>query len=151
LTKRLYFDIQTTLSDEMLSKVDKATMAWGIEARNPFLDYRLVEYSLSIPANLMAKGREGKLLLKKLGKRFLPSEVIDRPKHGFNIPLERWLRGNLPPLFIEFLSAEKIRSTGIFRENVVHEIIKRHQNDKRINLSNAILTLFWFELWMNYG
>ncbi len=151
LAKRLYFDLHTTLSDEMLSKVDRATMAWGIEARNPFLDYRLVEYTLTLPCQLMAEGKNGKLLLKKLGRRFLPYEVIDRPKQGFNVPLERWLRGKLPPIFFKALSPERIRSSGIFRDEVIWEIIKRHQMDMRINLSNSIFTLAWFELWMNNG
>jgi asparagine synthase (glutamine-hydrolysing) len=151
LARRLYFDLHTTLTDEMLAKVDKATMAFGIEARNPFLDYRLVEYALSLPAHLMAKGKNGKPLLKLVGKRFVPPGVLSRPKQGFNIPFAAWLRFELPPLLAEALAPERLHTSGIFQPQVANEIIARHQRNLNVNLSNQILTLAWFELWKGNG
>ena len=151
LAHRLYFDLHTTLTDEMLSKVDKSTMAWGIEARNPFLDYRLVEYALSLPAHLMAKGKNGKWLLKRIGERFLPNRILYRPKQGFNVPFAAWLRGKLPQPLSEALVPERLRISGIFQPGTVGEIISRHQRDLNIDLSNQILTLAWLELWKGNG
>jgi asparagine synthase (glutamine-hydrolysing) len=135
----------------MLSKVDKSTMAWGIEARNPFLDYRLVEYALSLPAHLMAKGKNGKWLLKLIGERFLPDRILYRPKQGFNVPFAAWLRVELPQRLGEALSPERLHASRILQPQVVNEIITRHQKDRNVDLSNQILTMAWFELWKGNG
>ncbi len=142
-----YFDLHTTLANEMLAKVDKATMAWGLEARNPLLDHRLVEYALTIPPHLLAYGTKGKYILKKLAEKYVPKDVLYRPKQGFCVPLDLWFRHSLPPLLQDALASEKIKSEGIFRPEVIKRIIARHQKDQKTDLSHAIYSLACFELW----
>lgn len=147
LTRWLYLDLHTTLPNEMLAKVDKATMAWGLEARDLFLDYRLVEYTLTIPWRLLATGDEGKRILKRSGSRYLPRQVLYRPKQGFSVPIEAWFRKRLSALLEETLTTREIRLAGVFRPEVVAKILERHRNDPNTDLSQAIFNLVWFELW----
>lgn len=143
--------MRTTLVDEMLSKVDKATMAWGLEARTPFLDHRLVEYALTIPAHLMAQGTNGKRLLKQLGERYVPHEVLYRKKHGFNVPLGAWLRKGVPSVLADALASSRLKALAVFRPEVVERIIHRHQRDHSVDFCNRILTLGWFGMWQANG
>ena len=145
VSHRLHFDLQTSLEYEMLSKVDKATMACGIEARNPLLDYRLVEYALTLPSHMMVQGTNGKRLLKMLGEQYVPHDILYRKKQGFNVPLAAWLRTGLPPILADGLSY--LQSSNIFDSKVIAQIVERHQNDSHINLSNEIFTLALFGLW----
>jgi asparagine synthase (glutamine-hydrolysing) len=147
LARWLCFDLKTTLADEMLAKVDKATMACSLEARVPFLDYRLVEYSINLPANVKVRGREGKLILRNLAKRYLPVEVVRRPKHGFNVPLKFWFRNELQTFIKDVLNESSLKEAGYFRPEVVQEILRRHREDIHSDLSNPIFVLLCFELW----
>jgi asparagine synthase (glutamine-hydrolysing) len=147
LARWLCFDIKTTLADEMLAKVDKATMACGLEARVPFLDHLLVEYAINLPAQMKVQRREGKRILKELGKRYLPSDVLQRHKHGFNVPLKLWFRNRVQPFIYDVLNDFSLRQGGFFRTEVVQEILKRHREDLKSDFSNHIFTLLCFELW----
>lgn len=147
LARWLYFDSKTTLADEMLAKVDKATMSCSLEARVPFLDYRLVEYSIRLPAHLKVRGQQGKLILRELGKRYLPSEILQRRKHGFNVPLKVWFRNELWDFVNDILNESSLREVGYFQPGVVKEILRRHREDRRGDFSNPIFVLLWFELW----
>ena len=147
LSRWLYFDIKTTLADEMLAKVDKATMACGVEARVPFLDHRLVEYAINLPSSLKASGREGKLILKELGRKYLPAEILRRRKHGFNVPLKVWFRGELQTFVKDILSDSSMREAGYFRPEAVREILRCHFEERSRDFSNLIFVLLCFELW----
>jgi asparagine synthase (glutamine-hydrolysing) len=92
VSRMLAVDLQTSLADEMLSKVDRMTMAWGLEARVPLLDHTLVEIAARVPASIKRSGETGKLPLRRLAERRLGREVAERAKRGFNSPLEEWLR-----------------------------------------------------------
>jgi asparagine synthase (glutamine-hydrolysing) len=135
----------------MLTKVDKATMACGLEARTPFLDHRLVETAINFPAAMKVSGSDGKLILKELGESYLPRQVLYRPKHGFNVPLSLWFRDSLRPFVDEILNPSSLRQAGYFRPETVQAILDRHGNDPNIDLSNHILALLWFELWRRAG
>jgi asparagine synthase (glutamine-hydrolysing) len=147
LTRWISFDLKTTLPDEMLAKVDKATMACGLEARVPFLDYRLVEYAINLPVSMKVHGREGKRALRWLGERYLPKEILKRPKHGFNVPLNIWFRNELWAFVKEILSESAVKDAGYFNIKTVQEILQRHRQDMTSDLSNPIFTLLCFELW----
>lgn len=147
LSRWLALDLQTTLADEMLAKVDKATMANSLEARVPLLDYTLVEYALRIPAHLKVKNKQGKLILKKLGGKYLPHDILYRPKHGFNVPLKLWFKGQLFDFVNDILNETTIRQGGYFQPEVVRQIIRQHRDDPRLDLSHQIFTLLCFELW----
>src|SRR5213079_1038274 len=90
-----YCDLNNYLPLDILTKVDRMTMAHSIEARPPLLDHRLVEFAATIPAHIRLRGGTTKYLLKRAMRGILPDAVIDRPKHGFAVPLARWLRGDL--------------------------------------------------------
>ncbi len=147
LARWTYLDLKTTLADEMLSKVDKATMACGLEARVPFLDYQLVEYGVNLPIPMKVKGRVGKRVLRWLGERYLSKEIVTRPKHGFNVPLNVWFRGQLWEFVNDILSETSLGNGGYFRPKTVKEILQRHQLDKTGDFSNPIFALLCFELW----
>ena len=147
LARWISFDLKTTLADEMLAKVDKATMACGLEARVPFLDYRLVEYAINLPVSMKVQGREGKRALRCLGERYLPKEILKRPKHGFNVPLSTWFRNELWPFIKDILSETSLKEGGYFQVETVQEVLQRHQQNTTNDLSNPIFTLLCFELW----
>ncbi|MBI1877685.1 MAG: asparagine synthase (glutamine-hydrolyzing) [Chloroflexi bacterium] len=147
LSRWLALDLQTTLVDEMLSKVDKATMANSLEARVPLLDYTLVEYALRIPARLKVKNKQGKLILKELAEKYVPPEALYRPKHGFNVPLKLWFKNQLFDFVNDILSETAIKQGGYFHPTAVRQILQRHRDQSGLNLSNQIFTLLCFELW----
>jgi asparagine synthase (glutamine-hydrolysing) len=146
-----YFDLHTTLADEMLTKVDKATMAWGLEARPPLLDHRLVEYALTLPLSLLARGTNGKRALKQVGERLVPPEVLYRPKHGFNVPLDAWLRSLSPSVLADALAPARVQTTGMFQPAVVNAIWQRHRRDRSVDFSNRLFVLAWYLMWQQHG
>jgi asparagine synthase (glutamine-hydrolysing) len=147
LARWLSFDLKTTLADEMLAKVDKATMACSLEARVPLLDYRLVEYAVNLPTQLKVRGREGKRILKEMGSHYLPADVLKRQKHGFNVPLKWWFRNELQTFVNDVLNEASLRRAGYFRPEVVQDILRCHREDVSKDLSNHIFALLCFELW----
>lgn len=147
MSRWLHLDLKTTLVDQMLSKVDKATMANSLEARVPLIDYHLVEYALRLPPPVKAKLRRGKLILKKLGEKYLDHDVIYRPKHGFNVPLKLWFKDKLYDFVSDILNEQTIRQGGYFQPEMVQQILKRHRDDPDIDLSHHIFILLTFELW----
>ncbi|MGA2462957.1 MAG: asparagine synthase (glutamine-hydrolyzing) [Thermodesulfobacteriota bacterium] len=150
LARWIAFDLKTTLADEMLAKVDKATMACGLEARVPLLDYRLVESVVNLPAYMKVQGREGKRILRELGRRYLPEAILQRPKHGFNVPLKVWFRDELKSFVNDILDEPLLRESGVFRPKTVQEIWRRHQEGKAKDFSNHIFVLLCFELWRRH-
>ena len=147
LARWLTFDLRTTLPDEMLMKVDRATMAWGLEARVPLLDHTLVEYAIRIPQHLKVRGNNGKLILKRLCERLVPPQIANRPKHGFNTPLDDWFRGELRPMVEDLLSEQRVKAAGIFDPGVVRQLIDWQRTRPEKGLANVVFTLLQFELW----
>ena len=147
LNRLLYVDTRLYLPNDMLVKVDRMSMAHGLEAREPFLDYRLVEFVAALPPNLKLKNMtQTKYLLKKSMQERLPHEVVWRKKQGFNVPNARWIKGELKPLVLEALSANNIRSMGILNQAVVKDILQQHFSDKAEN-SHKIWCLLTLALW----
>lgn len=146
VNRRLFADLQTTLVDEMLTKVDRMSMASSLEARVPLLDHRLVEYVSRIPGRMKIRGREGKLPLKKALEGILPHEILHRKKHGFNVPMDTWLRGELREMMLDLLSTDRVRQRGLFRPNVVQRVIDDHLTLKANN-GGALYLLMNLELW----
>ena len=146
VNRRLYGDLKTTLVDEMLTKVDRMTMAFGLEARVPLLDHRLVEFVMRLPGAWKIRGRDGKLLLKAAMSRFLPSRILERRKHGFTVPMDRWLREDLHEYLCDHLSEETVRRRGYFEPRVVQKLIRDHKEQKANNVGQ-LYTLLSFELW----
>ncbi len=102
----MFFDTMTYLPDDILTKLDRTTMAVSLEGRVPFLDHRIYEFAWQLPINYKMQKGDGKKILKEILYRYVPKALVDRPKHGFGFPLGKWLRGPLKPLFEEMFSQE---------------------------------------------
>src|SRR5690606_7503997 len=124
----MLLDSLTYLPDDILVKVDRSSMACSLETRVPFLDYRLVEYAAGIPAMENDSGRSGKQLLKQLLYRYVPKEMVDRPKKGFAVPLVYWLRGPLKEWGESLLQEQKLRAQGFFDPHLVRQKWNEHQS-----------------------
>src|SRR5262249_24150569 len=127
LNRMLYVDTRFYLPNDMLVKVDRMTMAHGLEAREPFLDYRLVEFVAAVPAYLKLRYLlYKKYLLKVAMSDKLPAEIIWRRKQGFNVPKARWIKQGLKPFVMDSLSPARLRRMGIFNVRTVEGILRNH-------------------------
>ena len=149
ILRRQLMEIHTSLPDEMLSKVDRATMAWGIEARVPLLDHRVAEQALGLPAALRYGGHEGKRILKRIAARHVPSEVVYREKRGFTIPLAEWLRGGLREFVRDTLTPAAIRRAGVFDDAAVGQVLAWYEREPNFHTAHMVFTLLSFQLWQD--
>jgi len=143
-----YLDLKLYLQDDILVKVDRASMACSLEVRAPFLDYELVEFVMNLPSSLKLRRFTSKYLLKKVTKDFLPKEVIERKKKGFGIPIAKWVKGPLRELFGDLLSYDKIKKEGLFNPSYVSSLLQDHLVNKKDNRKQLWTLLVW-ELWAN--
>jgi asparagine synthase (glutamine-hydrolysing) len=141
-----YLDLKLYLQDDILVKVDRASMACSLEVRAPFLDYELVEFVMNLPSSLKLRRLTSKYLLKKVMKDFLPKEVVYRGKKGFGVPIAKWVKGSLKELFGDLLSHERIKREGFLNPTYVHSLLQDHLADKKDNRKQLWTLLVW-ELW----
>jgi len=144
LIERFY--LQFYLQDDILVKVDRASMAASLEVRAPFLDTRVVELAMSLPFSLKMRGLTRKWLLKKALEPLLPPQILHRKKHGFALPVSAWLKGPLRPLIEEVLSERSVAQAGVFEAKVVRRLVDEHQQG-RVDHRKPLWTLLMFELW----
>jgi asparagine synthase (glutamine-hydrolysing) len=142
-----YLDLHAYLPLDILTKVDRMSMAHSIEVRPPFLDHKLVEFAATIPAELRLQGCTTKAILKRALRGILPDAVIDRAKRGFAIPLGRWFRGQLHEFVRELLLSETSRNRSIFNPGYIEELIRRPNGGRGTDLDLELWTLISFELW----
>ena len=146
LERLLHLDLRTYLADDILVKVDRASMRHSLEVRTPFLDHRLVEMAARIPPGLKLRGTTGKYLLKKAMAPRLPREVVQRKKKGFGLPLARWLRGPYRDLLLDTLGSGGAAATGWFHQPTVDALIDDHLSGRR-DRRRPLWTLLIFRLW----
>jgi asparagine synthase (glutamine-hydrolysing) len=139
-------DVETYLPDDLLVKVDIATMAHGLEGRSPFLDHDLMEFCASLPSDLKLHGLTTKYLLKRALRGLLPAPVIDRPKQGFAVPIDRWLRGELRTMAHDVLLDARTLRRGYFHERVVRRLLEEHGRGVR-GWHAQLWSLLVLELW----
>ena len=132
----------------MLVKVDRASMAASLEARAPFLDYRLVDFINSVSFNQKMKNFQTKYLLKKLMKDKLPRDIVYRSKKGFGVPLAKWFKKELKPFVLDVLSREKIEKEGLFNYGFIEKLLKEHFDGRKDN-KKAIWALMVLEMWQD--
>jgi asparagine synthase (glutamine-hydrolysing) len=146
-TQMQYVDARTYLTDDILVKVDKASMFNSLETRAPMLDQHLVEYVSSLPSTLRLRNGTLKYLLKKMAADLLPAEILARPKQGFGVPIKHWFRGGLTTYASDMLDSSRARQRGIFQPEFIRNLLKAHANTKLVNHSEAIWALLCLELW----
>lgn len=139
-----YLDFKTYLPGDILTKVDRASMAHALEVRVPLLDHKLVEWISGLPSSYKLRGSEGKFIFKKALEPSLPNDILYRQKKGFSIPLASWFRGPLRQRVREALTGARMAETGIFNMRFVSELVEQHQSG-RSDHSAAIWSLLMFE------
>jgi asparagine synthase (glutamine-hydrolysing) len=146
LNRLMYVDLKTLLVDGYMEKVDKATMACGLEARVPLLDHRLVELAFQIPGRFKISGGSSKRILKQAVRDLLPVSVLRKPKHGFAVPLDPWFRGELKDFSFEVLLDSRARQRGYFNTGFVERLWREHVEGREVWDAHLWLLLN-FELW----
>jgi len=139
-------DTRLYLAEDILTKVDRASMAVSLEVRAPFLDRRVAEYAASLPANYKLRGRKTKYILKRAVADLVPPFVTRRSKKGFGVPVAEWLKGKLRPLARDLLSQERVRKAGVFNAAYVTRLQDEHERGVA-NHRKPLWTLLMFELW----
>jgi asparagine synthase (glutamine-hydrolysing) len=146
LTRLQDVDFGLYLVDDLLTKTDRASMAWSLEARVPFMDTVVANFAFSLPARHKVRGLSKKRLLRKAVEPLLPHEVVHARKRGFSIPAAAWLRGELEPFARETLSADNLRRQGFLRHEPVSRLLDDHVAG-RADLSRQLWGLLAFTLW----
>jgi len=144
IEKLMYIDARLWLPDDLLTKVDRATMAYSLEARVPYLDHRFFEFCARLDPALKQRGRTGKYLLKRLAEKLLPAEIVHRPKQGFFPPLTEWFAGRLKAEAQSALA--RLDRRGLFRAGAIPRLMGEHYGGKRGH-SNRLWALFVLEKW----
>ncbi|HYO99633.1 MAG TPA: asparagine synthase (glutamine-hydrolyzing) [Pyrinomonadaceae bacterium] len=142
----LLADTMTYLPNDLLVKVDIASMAVSLEARSPFLDHHVIEFAASLPENLKLRGLTTKYLLKRVLAKLLPAENLQRRKMGFGVPIGHWLRGEMNAFLRETLLSEKALGRGFFRPEAVARMVELHTRGER-DYAHQLWTLLMLELW----
>ena len=149
LNRLLYTDVKTYLTDNILPKVDRMSMATSLEVRVPLLDHKMVEFAFSMPGNMKLRGIKGtKYIFKKAMAPYLPGEILKRPKQGFSIPIKNWLKGPMKTFLMDTLNAQSVNEEGIFRWETVDQLIREHTRGEK-NHSHRLWGLLVFRLWKN--
>jgi asparagine synthase (glutamine-hydrolysing) len=146
LASMMLLDLKTYLPDDILVKVDRATMSVALEGREPFLDHRIVEWTSQLPVEFKYKNGVSKYLLRKVLYKYIPKELVERPKQGFGVPIYEWFKGELKGLYKEYLNVERIKKEGLFNHLEVKRPLEDFLSDRGVN-HNKLWLLFVFEMW----
>lgn len=145
-------DYQTYMLDDILQKVDRATMSVGLEGREPFLDQRIIEWAAQLPMNYKYNNGSKKFILKEIVHKYIPKEMMDRPKMGFGIPIAKWLQNDLKMYVDKYLNADFIKKQNIFNENAVNLIYTsfyKGKIERAEKLWHLLMFQMWYDKWIN--
>ena len=143
-------DTRTYLPDDILTKVDRASMAVSLEVRVPLLDHRLVEFMARLPASLKQKNSTSKFLLRKILRKHVPDALVDRPKMGFAVPLDSWLRGPLRDWAEDILDERKLKNGGWFDPIPIRKAWQQHlagSGNHQEGLWGILMAQTWLDRW----
>ena len=144
----MFLDTVTYLPDDILAKVDRASMAVSLETRVPLLDHRVVEFAARLPLSMKIRGGEGKWILRRVLYQYVPRQLIERPKKGFALPISQWLRGPLREWVESLLHEDRLNSEGYFQPRIVRKLWAEHLSGKR-DLCPHIWGLLMFQAWLD--
>jgi asparagine synthase (glutamine-hydrolysing) len=154
LERAIYLDTVNYLPDDILVKVDRASMAASLETRIPFLDHRIVEFAWQLPLSLKIKEGKGKRLVRKVLDKYIPHELTERPKSGFSVPIADWLRGPLKEWAEDLLNPRLIKEQGVFNPEPIINKWREHATGKRnwhYQLWNVLMFQCWYCYYMDRG
>jgi asparagine synthase (glutamine-hydrolysing) len=144
--RMLLADTMVYLPDDLLTKLDRASMAVSLEGRVPLLDHRVVEFAWTLPLGFKLRNGSGKWLLKEVLRKYLPRSVVARPKMGFEVPIGEWLRGPLRPWADQLLEPQRLRAGGVFKAEPVVHLWARHRSG-RGDSTHLLWSVLMFEAW----
>lgn len=151
LSFAMAMDYQTYLLDDILQKVDRASMSVSLESREPFLDHRLIEFAARLPEDFKIRNGEKKWLLKQVVHEMIPAAEMDRPKMGFAIPIEKWLQNELRPQVEHYLSRSNIEQQGLFHSAEIEQLVQNFLNGRSefgVKIWYLLSFQMWYERWM---
>ncbi|MGF7078362.1 asparagine synthase (glutamine-hydrolyzing) [Mucilaginibacter sp. UYCu711] len=145
-------DYKTYLVDDILQKVDRATMSVGLEGREPFLDHHIIEWAAQLPSNYKYHNGDKKHIIKQIVHKYVPQVLMDRPKMGFGIPIEKWLNNELKSLVFENLNKDKLNQHGLFSvidvENILNQFYSG-RTEKHLQVWYLLMFQMWYNTYMN--
>lgn len=151
LSRMQYYDLHTYLPDDILVKVDRCSMAVSLEAREPLLDHRLIEFAWSLPRDQKMRSGQSKWLLRQVLNRYVPRSLVERPKMGFSVPLAGWLRGPLREWAESLIAPSRIAAEGIFAADELSRLWQEHQSGQA-NRETVLWNVLMFQAWRDrYG
>lgn len=151
LSQMLMIDYKTYMADDILTKVDRATMSVGLEGREPFLDAKIIEFAAQLPNEMKYRDGEKKWVLKQITHKYLPKELMDRPKMGFSPPVTEWFRDELKTYFLYYLTHERLSQEGLFNPDEVLRLRDAYLEGKNVSVHRLWFILMfemWYEKWM---
>lgn len=144
--KMLYTDLMTRMPDHLLTIADRMTMAHSLESRSPLIDYKVVEFAAAIPAGMKMKGRTLKYMLRKVASRYLPRELVYRPKQGFGFPLGLWMRTELKTFLTNLFQQSRFVELGVFQHQYIQKLLSEHFSGK-VDHNYRLWILINLEIW----
>ena len=148
MSQAMYFEATTKLAGDILVKVDRMSMANSLEVRCPLLDHQLAELAQTIPNDWKTRGGKGKLILVEALRDYLPDELLNRPKRGFSVPLDKWFRGPLREYVADNLRSRRFHGRGIVAPRQLDALLQVHWSGRRLN-AGFIWVLLVLELWLS--
>ena len=143
----MYLDSTTYLPDDILTKLDRAAMGVSLEGRVPLLDHRIVEFAWKLPLSMKIRDGQGKYALRQVLSRYLPETLTERPKMGFGVPIDRWLREPLRDWSESLIQSDRLKSEGFFHANRVQHLWKQHLSGRRNN-APVLWSILMFQSWL---